>query len=110
MFHHLTLLMSFETYSPIVKTRLATDKSAERLTQAANPSLHAGQSFSLLKKCEKDSSFVVFVVFFRYTINGSIDLRTVCFLRRPFRISIVTQTSLFERKAQKGARNAVKTR
>jgi hypothetical protein len=65
---------------------------------------------SLLKKCEKDSSFVVFVVFFRYTINGSIDLRTVCFLRRPFRISIVTQTSLLERKAQKGARNAVKTR
>jgi hypothetical protein len=33
--------MSFETCSHYDKTRLVTDKSAERLTQAAKPSLRA---------------------------------------------------------------------
>jgi hypothetical protein len=42
--------MSFETCSNYVKTRLATDKSAERLTQAAKPCLNAGQTISVLKK------------------------------------------------------------
>jgi hypothetical protein len=56
MFHHSTLLISFETYSLSVKTRLATDNSAERLTQAANPSLHAGQKTSLLKNPSMDES------------------------------------------------------
>jgi transposase len=86
VFFKLQLVMFFED---IRSERLLMRHAADRLSVL--------WYLSLLKKCEKDSSFVVFVVFFRYTLNGSIDLRTFCFLRRPFRISIVAQTSLLER-------------